>query len=335
MNVQKKMKWKQIKNYLLLVILLATTAAGMYGCEGSSKEVSLDNSSDNGQSSESIAAIDYVYGIPMDENAAVISESVADIYSSPDVKSTRITQTLYNQPVRILQREAGWVKVNAIDGSSGWMKLKFIDNDVSSVYGRSYTNRVIVTSKEKSIYSSPTGGITQMNAPMGSEFFSFNSSGEAYEVFLPGNKTGWIKGSGIIQLGKNEMVPVTNADDFASTALRFKGSSYLLNGMSGIGIDAPGLVYICARINGIDLPRSIDGQMASGTEIKPEEAQAGDLVFLAGLGEGEIGNVTCVGISIGSGNYVYAGRKTGYVAVGDIKKDNAEGSIVAARRIFN
>ncbi len=191
-----------------------------------------------------------------------------------------------------------------------------------------------MTSKEKIVYSNPYGGITQIDAPMGTEFFSFNSSGDSYEVFLPGNKTGWLRGSGIIHIGLNQKVPVTNAEDFAATALRLKGTSYLLNGISVLGIDAPGLVYICARINGIDLPRSIAGQLASGTEIKPEEAQAGDLVFLAGVGENE-GDVTGVGICTGSGNYLYAGRKIGYVAVGDIKKDNAEGSIVAARRIFN
>ena len=40
---------------------------------------------------------------------------------------------------------------------------------------------------------------------------------------LPGNKTGWLRGSGIIHVGLGEMIPVTNAEDFASTALRLKG----------------------------------------------------------------------------------------------------------------
>lgn len=333
MRVQKMHKLLRTLNKFALLVFLAAAAAGLSGCTGDAKEVSAVNSSVAGQ--ENTAATEYVYGIPMDGNAGVITESVADIYSSPDVKSARITQALYNQPVSILQQEQGWAKVRSIDGSSGWMKLKFIDRDVTSVYGKTYTHRIIITSREKSIYSGPSGGITQVNAPMGSEFLAFNSAGDAYEVFLPANKTGWIKGSGIIHIGLNEKVPVTNADDFAATALRLKGASYLLNGMSAMGIDAPGLVYVCARINGIDLPRSIAGQLASGTEIKPEEAQTGDLLFLAGTGEGEGETVTSVGIGIGSGNYLYAGRKTGYVAVGDINKDNAEGKIVAARRIFN
>lgn len=323
------------------IIFLAwlTAASVLVGCNGAAREASAGGYAFTQEALKNITAnttaAEYIYGIPMDENAGVVTENAADIYSSPDVKSTRITQALYNQPVSILRKETGWAEVTAVDGSSGWMKLKFIDSDVSSLYGRAYSHRIIVTSREKSITSNPSGGITHMEAPMGSEFFAFNSSDDAYEVFLPGNKTGWIKGSGIIHIGLNDKIPVTNANDFAATALRLKGASYLLNGMSAMGIDAPGLVYICARLNGIDLPRSLTGQMTSGTEIKPDEAQAGDLLFLSGTGEGEGETISCVGIAIGGGNYLYAGRKTGYVAVGEINRDSVEGRIVAARRIFN
>lgn len=330
-------KYSRLIRFNILFLLMLLTAAGsvLSGCSAGSRAVSGIDGPGSEQGSSQGEAVDYVFGIPMDKNAAVIINNVADIYTKPDVKSDRITQALYNQPVSVLQKEQGWAKVAVVDGSTGWIKLKYLDSDVSSIHGRVYTDRIVITSREKEITSNPSGGITQMNAPMGSEFFAFNSSGDAYEVFLPGNKTGWLRGSGTIHVELNELIPVTNADDFAATALRLKGASYLLNGLSTMGIDAPGLIYVCAHINGIDLPRSLAGQLASGTEIKPEDAQAGDLVFLAGVGEGEAGKVICVGICTGGGNYLYAGRKIGYVAVGDIKKDNSEGTIIAARRIFN
>ena len=330
--------WIRYKGSKLInsILLLIITAVIVSGCSSFVAETSAMNGGSNSWDlSENDESLDYVYGIPMDENAGVITENAADVYSSPDVKSNRITQALFNQPVSILQQEHGWAKVNVLDGNSGWMKLKYIDRDVSSIFGRTYTHRIIVTSREKVIYSNPSGGITMMNAPMGTELFAFNSSGDAYEVFLPGNKTGWVRGSGIIRMGVNEKTPVTNAEDFAATALRLKGIGYLMNGMSYMGIDAPALVYICGRINGIDLPRSVNGQINTGVEIEPEDAQAGDLVFLAGTGEGEEETISCVGICTGSGNYIYAGRRIGYVALDDLNKENAEGKIVAARRIFN
>ena len=330
-------KYMKILRFNILMVLVLLTAAGsvLSGCSAGSRTVSGSDGPGSAEPSSQGEAIEYAYGIPMDKNAAVIVENVADIYTEPDVKSDRITQALYNQPVSILQKEQGWARVSAVDGSTGWIKLKYLDSDISSIHGRTYTDKIIITSREKEITSNPSGGITQMNAPMGSEFFSFNSSGDAYEVFLPGNKTGWLRGSGTIHVGLGKMIPVTNADDFAATALRLKGASYLLNGLSTMGIDAPGLLYVCAHINGVDLPRSLAGQFASGTEIRPEEAQAGDLVFLAGVGEGEAGKVISVGICTGNSTYLYAGRKIGYVAVGDMNKDNAEGTIIAARRIFN
>ncbi len=330
---KKKINVHNKSIYLFLFLILAAVIAiSAVSCGTRAKEVSKDEelTVDGAKSS-----VDYVNGIPMDENAGVVAESVADIYISPDVKSERVTQALYNQPVRIIQRENGWAKVRAVDGNTGWMKEKYIDKNVSSIYGRSYSHKIIVTSRQKEIYSRLSGGTTIVDAPMGTELLSFNSSGDANEVYLPGNKTGWIKGSGIIHLKPNEPIPVTNANDFASTALRFKGAPYMINGRSWHGIDSPGLVYICARINGINLPVSIEGQLSSGVEIRPEDAQVGDLLFLAGTGEGESDTVTCVGVYTGSGIYLYAGRKTGYVEVGDVNRENSEGVIVAARRIFN
>jgi cell wall-associated NlpC family hydrolase len=61
----------------------------------------------------------------------------------------------------------------------------------------------------------------------------------------------------------------------------------------------------------------------------------GDLVFLAGTGEGEDDVISSVGIYLGNGSYVYAGRGIGYVTQNDMNRENADGKVVAARRIFN
>jgi len=318
--------------YIILPVIVLFTIIGLTGCQGPIRETSVEGSGDETQAGQDAR---YIYGIPMDSSAGIITASVADIFASPDIKSERVTQALYNQPVSVLQKENGWIKVKTVDGSTGWIKTKFLDSDISSISGRSYTHKIIVTSREKVILSGPSGGTTRIDAPMGAEFYAFNDYDDAYEVFLPGNKTGWLKGSGLIHIGLEEMIPVTNPDDFAATALRLKGTSYLLNGLSSMGIDAPGLIYISARINGINLPRTIEGQLASGTEIAIEDTKAGDLVFLSGTGENEDSVISGVGICTGGGSYLYAGRKIGYVAVGDINRENQEGKVVAARRIFN
>ncbi len=325
---------KLIKNAgrVALAVYLAAGIVCMSGCSQAVKEASgaLEEYENTQEQTDSVG---YVYGIPMDENAAIVTDTAVDIYESSNVKSNRITQALYNQPVSILELESGWARVKTVDGSTGWIKSKYIDKDVSGIFGRSYTHRIIVTSKEKSITSRISEGTTMAIVPMGSEFYAFNSSGDAYEVYLSGNRTGWIKSSGIIHVDLNKKIPVTNPEDFAATALRLKGTRYMLNGLSFMGIDAPGLVYVCARINGIDLPRTIEGQMNSGVEIDPNEAKAGDIMFMSF--DIEHSEISCVGICTGNGEYIYSGRKAGYVTIGKVSERNNDGIVTAARRVFN
>ncbi len=325
---------RRLNNFKLIAAALLIIAAAfiLSGCERQNVQTAVVNGDDV---QAEPAAVEYIYGIPLDEKAGVISHNIADVYASPNVKSERITQALYNQPVSIISNENGWAEVKTVSGFKGWIKSKYIDSDISSLFGRNYTHRIIVTSREKTVYAYPTGGATRIIAPMGTELYAFNNIDDSYEVYLPGNKTGWVQGSGIIHLGVEGIIPVTNAEDFAATALRLKGVSYLMNGMSASGIDAPGLVYICARINGINLPSTIKGQLASGTQIKPENALAGDLVFLSYTGETNAEEISCVGVCIGGGNYIYAGRKAGYVTIGEINRENADGIVVDVRRIFN
>jgi cell wall-associated NlpC family hydrolase len=331
-NRDKSRKVSKRRAFTVLLIILSL----LCGCADRDVQVSAPAESGTaGADTDEAKPVEYIYGIPMDETSAVVTESVADIYVSPDVKSDRITQVLCNQPVSVLRSNGGWAKVKTIYGIEGWIKLRYISNDVSSIAGRIYTYKIIVTSREKTVYSAPSGGITRVNAQMGTEFYAFNNMEDAYEVFLPGNTTGWLRGSGIIRIPVDDVIPVTNADDFAATALRFKGTPFMINGMSSMGIDSPGLVYICARINGINLPITIDGQLSAGVETDIDDVKAGDLVFLSGTGDNEADDINCVGISIGDGSYIYAGRRTGYVAIGDIYRENPDGIVVAVRRIFN
>ncbi len=334
------------------IVLVLMLPAFLYGCGEESTEASVVNE----ETPEESQPIKYIYGIPMDEDAAVGTESVADVYERPDVTSTRLTQVLCNQPVSILESDGGWSRVKTVSGITGWIRSKYLSGDVSSISGRVFTYRIIVTSREKTVYSGPNGGITMVNAQMGTEFYAFNNTDDAYEVFLPKNKTGWLKGSGIIRIPVDDAIPVTNADDFASTALKFKGTSFMLNGLSSMGIDAPGLVFISARINGINLPITLEGQMKAGREIDISETKAGDLVFLSKQRDNETAEaggqedadqddeddediedlgISSVGVCIGGGSYIYAGRKTGYAAIGDLYRENPDGIVVHARRIFN
>lgn len=316
------------RNTAIICLILIALA----GCGAASREVSGSNASSAEHTVISDSGQNEVNGIPMNDSAAVVTDTVVDVFAEPDVKSERITQVFYNQAVSMLNEDGGWIRLAAADGSKGWVRAKFIDRNISSIYGRTFTHRIIVTGKEKSIFSDPLAGITVKDAVMSTVFYAFNNSGNAYEVYLPGNMTGWLRGSGIIHIGLSADVPVTSGKDFAASALKFKGTSYLLNGLSTMGIDSPGMIHICSKINGLNLSRDLNSLMHNGEEIALEEISAGDLVFL-GLPEKE-NTIESVGICLGNGQYIHASRTSGYVRLDGLNESGSDGKPVFARRIF-
>ncbi len=310
----------------ILIFLIIFTLFSFTACGTDAREA-------NGDIDRTAAPeVKEINGIPLNAATAVVTEAVADVFAQPDVTSQRVSQVLYNQPVSILEERGGWVRLRAVNGSSGWVRSKFVEKDISSIYGKSRTHKIIVTSKEKGIFSDSTGGITIKDVAMGTEFFTFNTAANAYEVYLPGNKTGWFRGSGIIHVDLNSEVPVTSGDDFASSALKFKGTSYLINGLSSLGIDSPGLIYLCSRINGVNLPRNLEGQMSSGDEISMDEVAAGDIVFLASADDEKV--ISDAGICLGNGQFIHASRSSGYVRLDGLNESGSDGKPVLARRIF-
>lgn len=317
------------KNTFILCLILNIIT--FTGCVATSREVSGSNASSGKQSTASKYGMEEVDGIPVNDSAAVVTDAVVDVFAEPDVKSERIAQVFYNQPVSILSEDSGWIRLVAVEGVCGWVRSKFIDRDISSINGRIYTHKIIVTGKDKSIFSDPTGGITVKDTVMGTVFYAFNNSGNAYEVYLPGNMTGWLRGSGIIHLGLRADVPKTSGKDFAASAIKFKGTSFLLNGLSSMGIDSPGMIYICSKINGFNLPRDLNGQMNYGEEIALDEIDVGDIVFLGSSDDKK--TIWSAGICLGNGQYIHASRTAGYVRLDGLNESGSDGKPVFARRI--
>ena len=74
--------------------------------------------------------------------------------------------------------------------------------------------------------------------------------------------------------------------------LTFVNSRYIQNGMSINGASVNGIVYVCAEVNGIRIPRTMEEQAKAGTEIIPEpdavtgkimvdQILPGDILFLS------------------------------------------------------
>lgn len=318
-NKDEGMKARRTISLLALLIWAVMAAAGCSKAEAPAKAVMAEGDA-------------VIAGIDMDSRAAVITETVVDVHKDPDIKSERITQALYNQPISILEQRGSWYRTKTVDGSQGWIKTRFVDRDISSLCGhKEATFRIVITSREKAVYTHPKAGVTVKDVVMGTVLYGSNVSGTAYEVFLPGNTTGWVRGSGMIVLDRQEAIPSTSGEDFAATVLKLRGVSYLSGGVSAWGIDSAGLVYICAGINGVPLPRMMNGQASVGTPVDTGKIAPGDLLFLSKNGEE---SPSCLGVFVGDGKFIHADIAKGYVAVNSLEEGNTGYKVASARRIF-
>lgn len=306
--------------YILIVIAQILT-----GCSFS-KTVSSDVSQ-----KESEAIINERY-----KDKAVTIDTVVDIFKEADINSERITQCLFNQLVTIIEEKDSWVKVKTNDGSIGWLRSKFIDRDCTSVKKELYTERIVITGKKKAIYTDYGGGATLKDVSMGTELFVKSKKKNYYEVVVPGNLTGWVESKDTILIGADALIPVTSASDFAATVEKFKDTQYLLGGTSAWqGVDGSGLVYISAKINGIDLPRSVLEQfefIKDGIE-SVEDIKVGDLLFFSA--NEDLEDISDIGVYVGNDYFIYANKSKGRIVSASLHSDYFIKRMKGIKRIFS
>lgn len=292
----------------------------------------ISGSGNAGQSTES--GLIFTEKTPYNEHTFVVVNTISDIYADADRTSTRLTQLLFDEPVQIPEPSDNWVRLNVDDRIGGWMRAECVDGDWTCVDRRRYIGRIIITDKEKQVYSSPRNGIIIRDVGMGTELFVVAKSDNVYQVALPGNLTGWVSETGAFQLDVDEAIKRTNADIFAQTISKFRGTTYLHGGISFQGIDGAGMLYISAKVNGVQLPRDFDGQYAAGDIVEGglDELVIGDALFFSMSAQsGEVGDA---GVYTGESQFIHANQHTGKVQYEDIGDPYFQQRILGVRRYF-
>jgi len=96
-------------------------------------------------------------------------------------------------------------------------------------------------------------------------------------------------------------------DKIVRTAHSFIGIPYRWGGASAKkGFDCSGLTRTVYRLNGLELPRSSQGQWNAGVSVRQSRLTKGDLVFFHTAG---IGKISHVGIYDGNGKFIHAPGK--------------------------
>ena len=113
------------------------------------------------------------------------------------------------------------------------------------------------------------------------------------------------------------------------TALSLRGAPYRDGGSDPGGFDCSGFTQYVFAQYGVPLPRAVRDQYRWGKSVKPEELEAGDLVFFTTTEPG----ASHVAIAIGGDEFVHAPSSAGVVRVEHLSSNYWAPRFVGARRM--
>jgi len=266
------------------------------------------------------------------DNAAVITEAVVDMFEKPDILSARTTQVLFNQVVKVIKEEDSWMNIKLLDGSSGWVKSKYVSRNTDSVTDGAINNKIIVTAKIVDVYLGSNNKVKYKKIVLGTELYSIGKTKTGYDVLMPENKKGWIDEGGVIAVPiSDNVIPKTTSSDFVQTIKKFNGTIFILGGISRWGVDSSGLMYICSKINGVDIPRRLEDMRKFGTAVQEKNIQVGDLIFFST--DSLKKDVYDVGVCVGANEFIHSSTTKGVISE-SLEDSYFKDRVCDIRRIF-
>lgn len=259
---------------------------------------------------ENISYIDSIIVYPTDSWGHV-RISVAHLRYKPSHSAEIVSQALMGTPLRLLEKEGEWWRVQSPDGYISYIIGNSIvrkNADEMDIWRNS--NRLIVTSFDQiKVYESENSTSVRnivtdlVNGCIVNGIISNNS--EKIKITLPDGRIGWLNAKDVrsIEEWANQKFDSKKILDIAYSMM---GVPYLWGGMSTKSLDCSGLARVCYFSNGIILMRDASQQALTGTRIEAKDwkdCMAGDLLF---FGNAKTRKVTHVAIYDNNGTYVHS-----------------------------
>lgn len=242
---------------------------------------------------------------------ALVDISTAYVRSRPSHSGELVTQQLMGFPVKILDSEGEWSKVETIDGYEGYI----IDNTLVALSEEAYNQwkslpRVVVTAHKELSVTDASGA--QVSDVVPGAILSYGgvcpTDTSMAVVVLPDGRKGLLDAGALTDITDWSRQQLS-VDDVIAYGMDNIGAPYLWGGMSPKGMDCSGLTWTAYWLNGRLLRRDASKQALMGDKITDwKQLKAGDLAFFGNPKTGRITHVALLRDS--NGNFVHssAGR---------------------------
>ncbi|GAX03577.1 cell wall-associated hydrolase [Secundilactobacillus pentosiphilus] len=241
------------------------------------------------------------------------------------------TQAVFNDEVIIDHVENGWAKVYLTSqkddaderGYAGWVPTKLLS--AQGVTDAKGIADIHITTPFAMLYDEQQKPVFEI--VMGTELTELAAEGDWLRVATP-------LGEGYVPVKSTTIAvkKITAGEQMVAMARQFLGLRYLWAGISPYGFDCSGLMYTLHRVQGLEIPRDADDQRNNGQPVKPENLQAGDLLFFAY--EHGKGFVHHVGMYIGDGQMIQSRTPGKQVDIAKLTEMRYAPEFVAARRYW-
>lgn len=243
---------------------------------------------------------------------ALVTLSSVNLRTAPAHAAEMGTQAVQGTPLRVLEREGSWYRVQTPDRYICW-------TDASAIALKSEEEmeqwrasaRYIYTGHLGFVYTLPDDrSATVSDIVLGSIVQSDGQperkAGRKYvAVRLPDGRKGYVR--------KAEVLPLdawaareTTPEGLERTARSMTGVPYLWGGTSVKGVDCSGMVKTAYWANGTIIARDASQQALTGEKIAPEmwrTCRKGDLLF---FGNAATGRITHVGMYLSGGRFIHS-----------------------------
>ncbi len=207
---------------------------------------------------------------PSGKITAVVKVSSAPLFDSTESRSMRIAELLLNEPVTVLDaNHRTMIKVQASDGTVGFLSRDDLSADLRSLSPTGAVLKLVVRTTYKRVMTHARGGSLLVEAPMGSILYADYRNGDLLRIKLPEGRIGWVNTTGLLLLDPLDTIAVDDFyEQFSSALMAFYNRPLVPGGLTARGISPEGAVFIAARLNGIDLPRTLNALAQAGETVE-------------------------------------------------------------------
>jgi len=248
-----------------------------------------------------------------DEPFGIINVSVCNTRNEADYNSAQESQALLGMPVRILDREREWTKIQTPEEYVHWVLSGSLQRvSEAELHDWNRADQVVVTAlygfvyQRRSIHSQTVSDVVA-----GDRLRLITRRGKFYKVAYPDGRTGYIPRKICQPIREWRRKLKQDAQSILKTAYSLMGIPYMWGGTSPKGVDCSGFVRTTLYMHDIIIPRNASQQAEKGQRIEIasdfSNLMPGDLLF---FGNKQTGHVSHVGFYVGEKRFIHS---LGYV----------------------